>query len=373
MAGEFVTARRNRLLSFFYRRLFKPIFFRLDPERVHDRLTAAGVFLGRRAPARELARLLFDYRHPSLTQTIKGITFPNPVGLSAGFDKNAWLTGIIPAVGFGFMEVGSITGRPCEGNPKPRLWRLKKSEALVVYYGLKNEGAAAIEKRLRGKKFVFPVGVSIAKANCPETAETAAGIQDYFEAYRTLAAVGDYVTVNISCPNAFGGQPFTDRARLAALLARLNTIPKTKPIFVKLSPDLEPATVETIVEVSLAAQVDGFVCTNLTKKRDNPKILDAQVPEQGGLSGKIVADLSDQMIKRVYRLTGGRAVIIGTGGVFTAADAYRKIRAGASLIQLITGMIFRGPQTASEINLGLVKLLTRDGFKNIGEAVGRDN
>jgi dihydroorotate dehydrogenase len=276
-------------------------------------------------------------------------------------------------LGFGFTEVGSITGEPCLGNPKPRLWRLKKSKSLLVYYGLKNEGSEAISKRLSGEKFPLPVGISIAKTNSKDTVETAAGVEDYFKAYRAFGNIGDYVTINISCPNAFGGQPFTDIVKLKALLAKIFSVPKTKPIFLKLSPDLSKKEINEILDVSSKFAIDGFICANLTKNRDNINIRDEKFPDVGGMSGKIVDGMSDDLIRYVYKKSGGRYVIVGVGGIFTAEDAYRKIKAGATLLELITGMVYQGPQTVSNINLGLVKLLKRDGYKNISEAVGKEN
>lgn len=365
---------RNKIIGFVYKKICKPIFFRHDPEDTHDRMTVMGRVLGSNILTRKLTGLLFRYANPMLEQNILGIHFKNPLGLSAGFDKDALLTGIMPEVGFGFEEVGSITGESCEGNPKPRLWRLPKSQGLVVYYGLKNQGCEAISNRLRVKKFNFPVGVSIAKTNCAATVDTEKGIEDYFKAYKSFLDIGDYFTVNISCPNAFGGQPFSDKEKLDALLSKLETIPAKKPIFLKISPDLSEEDLNNVLEVVSMHKIFGFICTNLTKKREaNAKILDENVPVQGGLSGKIVEDIANKFIADIYKKTRGKYIIIGVGGIFTAEDAYKKIRLGASLCQLITGMIFNGPQTISEINIGLVKLLRRDGFKNISEAIGADN
>ncbi|MCL5666748.1 MAG: quinone-dependent dihydroorotate dehydrogenase, partial [Patescibacteria group bacterium] len=174
---------RNFIIGFVYRAFLKPIFFMQDPETVHDRITALGNFFGRDAVGRILVKTLFNYQNPILSQTIAGINFKNPLGLAAGFDKEALLTEILPAVGFGFEEIGSITGRPCAGNPKPRLWRLKSSNSLVVYYGLKNGGCEKIVERLKDLKLKIPTGVSIAKTNSPETVSEESGIADYVKAY----------------------------------------------------------------------------------------------------------------------------------------------------------------------------------------------
>ena len=340
-------------------------------------MTSVGKMLGGFALTRKLTSGLFNYQNPMLEQTVLGIKFKNPVGLAAGFDKDAQLTKILPEVGFGFEEIGSVTGERCEGNPKPRLWRLPKSKSLIVYYGLKNDGAEAISKRLQGAKFVFPIGISVAKTNCKETVETEAGIADYLKAYKAFQNIGDYYTINISCPNAFGGQPFTDPQKLERLLQEISKLPKTKPIFLKMPPDISHNQIDAIISLAEKYKIDGFICTNLTKERDLPsfkeKIKDELPTDKGGLSGKVVEGLADEMIKYIYKKTGGQFVIIGLGGIFNAEDAYRKIRAGVSLVQLITGMIFEGPQLIGEINRGLVELLQKDGFKNISEAIGVDN
>lgn len=372
MVKDFFVRGRNAVIGFFYRFLLKPFFFLLDPEQIHDFMAGSGVILGKFRVTRWFTKLMFGYSNRMLSQEVLGIRFPNPLGLAAGFDKNAQLTRLMPCVGFGFEEVGSITGEPCEGNPKPRLWRLPKSKSLVIYYGLKNDGCVAISKRLSHEKFVFPVGTSVAKTNSPDTCETEAGIDDYVKAFKHFTHIGAYFTVNISCPNAYGGQPFTDVDKLGQLLAELDKVPTHKPVFLKFSPDITAKNLDEILELAGHHRVHGFICTNLTKNRDNPKILDKIVPEKGGLSGKVVEGLSNKMIEHVYRKTKGKYVIIGCGGIFTAEDAYKKIRAGATLLQMITGMIFQGPQTISSINLGLVELLKRDGFKNIAEAVGAD-
>lgn len=355
-----------------YQWILKPIFFKFDPETIHDKMSAFLYFLGKYSFTRKMASFCWDYKNPVLEQNILGINFENPVGLSAGFDKNAELIDIMPSLGFGFTEVGSITGEYCEGNPKPRLWRLKESKSLAVYYGLKNDGCEIISQKLKGKKFKIPVGISIAKTNCPETVDTDNAIKDYFKAYQAFAKIGNYITINISCPNAYGDQPFTDVTKLEALLVKIYSIPKTKPIFIKISPDLAEKEVDDIINLAIKFNIDGFVCTNLTKNRNNKNIIDETVPEKGGLSGKAVGDLSLELIKYVYKKTKGKFVIIGVGGISNAEDAYRKILAGASLLELITGMIFEGPQVISDINLGLTKLLKRDGYKNISEAVGRE-
>jgi dihydroorotate dehydrogenase len=362
---------RNAILGGLYRNILKRIFFLNDPELVHNRMVRIGHKLGKSSFGKVTTKWLFNYQSPMLKQDVLGIHFKNPIGLAAGFDKDAQLVDIMPSVGFGFEEIGSITGESCEGNPKPRLWRLKKSKSLVVYYGLKNLGADAISRKLKEKEFRFPVGISIAKTNSQETCDTTKGVSDYLKTYKAFEAIGHYYTLNISCPNTFGGQPFTDPTKLEKLLAAIDGQSYTKPIFIKLSPDLSTQDVDDILNVIENHKIAGLIISNLTKNRVNQKIKDDNIPEHGGLSGKVVEDLSNDLIKYVYAKTQGKYVIIGCGGVFSAQDAYKKIKLGATLIQMVTGMIFEGPQIISEINSGLVDLLKNDGYKNISEAVGK--
>ena len=364
---------RNKLIHWKYKHILKPIFFRFDAEHVHDRMVNVGTKLGRYGWSRGLTRVMFGYRNDKLRQNILGIDFENPVGLSAGFDKNAELVDILPSVGFGFVEVGSVTGELCLGNAKPRLWRLPKSQSLVVYYGLKNQGCEIIAGRLQGKKSTIPLGINVAMTNCSDNLVLENAIADYAKAFRVLESCGDYITVNISCPNTEGGQPFIVPEKLDRLFDTLDKISTKKPIFIKLSPDMNNAELDALLDVARKHSIQGIITTNLTKKRDNPKIIDSNIPKVGGISGKSVQDLSDNMLRYIYKKEGKRFVLIGNGGVSTAEDAYKKIRLGASLVQLITGMIFEGPQVISEINQGLVKLLERDGFKTVTDAIGVDN
>lgn len=355
-----------------YTRFIKPILFRFDPEDVHDSVIALGALCGRYAWSRLLVKRLFYYSHPSLHQTLLGLEILHPVGLAAGFDKNAELVDIMPSVGFGHMEVGSVTSLPCEGNPRPRLWRLKQSQGLVVYYGLKNDGVVRIHKKLFGKSHAIPLCISIAMTNCPENLDLHNAVADYVHSFKLCVDVGDSITINISCPNTCGGQPFMEPDALELLLSALDDIETKKPIFVKLSPDKDSHHVDALLDVIAKHRVHGIICSNLTKKRNNPRIIDVNVPAVGGVSGKPVQDMSDELLAHVYKKTHGKYVLVGCGGVFTAEDAYRKIRLGASLVQMITGMIFEGPAVIGNIHKDLAMLLQRDGFKSISDAVGVD-
>lgn len=375
MVNEILVSIRNWVLRFLYVNLLKPVFFLIDPENMHDAMILTGRILGNNELTRKLTSISLSYQNKRLEQNILGVKFPSPVGLSAGFDKNALLINILPSVGFGFAEVGTITGEKCAGNPKPRLWRLIRSKGLVVYYGLKNDGAEKISARLKNQKFEIPIFTSIGKTNNQNTVKLEAGINDYIKAYREFTDIGHFFDINISCPNVFGGQPFSDPQKLDKLLFQFDKIPTRKPVFIKMPPDLTDKQLGGILNVVEKHKIAGFVCSNLAEDRRKikTKILDPRVPKKGGISGKVVEDLANDLIRRIYQRTRGKYVIIGVGGISSAKDAYKKIKLGASLVELITGMIFEGPQVISEINQGLVKLLKKDCYKNISQAIGKGN
>jgi len=359
----------NAFTSILYQKLAKPVLFRLDPEKVHDKMTRMGERLGKCWITKKFTRLMFDFQDPALRQTIKGIEFKNPVGLAAGFDKNAQLTQILPSLGFGFEEIGSITALPCPGNQGTRLWRVPLAKSILVYYGLKNPGSVAVASKLSGIKFEIPVGVSIARTNIPETNSRQAGIDDYVASFKRFVTIGDYITVNISCPNTCGGEQFVKPEELDPLLTALDQIPYSKPVFIKLSADLSFLELDHLLEVTDRHRIHGLIFSNLTK--DRTLIPGAEsLPNLGGFSGLPAQKKSDDLISYAYKKFGDKYVIIGCGGIFNADDAYRKIKLGASLVQLITGMIYEGPQLIGQINHDLVELLKKDGYKNISEAIG---
>ncbi|MEK7117877.1 MAG: quinone-dependent dihydroorotate dehydrogenase, partial [Patescibacteria group bacterium] len=319
----------------FYQKIVKPILFFLEPEFVHDCFIVLGEFLGRFWLTRKIVRQICFYEHPMLETEVCGLKFANPVGLAAGFDKDARLTQIIQAVGFGFMEVGAVTQFPSKGNPGRRLLRLPEDKALIVYYGLKSAGARAIYEKMEKIDIKIPTGVNIAKTNHSDI-KGEKSVDDYVSTYRLLASHFSYATINISCPNVQDGCTFQDNpALLEKLVAALQGIKKGAPVFVKISNSISEAEVDRVLEiVSRYSLVDGFIITNLAKDRASlnlkspKKILDA-LP-QGGISGGPIRQKSNHLISYVYQKTKGKYAIIGVGGVFTAADAYEKIKAGAS-------------------------------------------
>jgi dihydroorotate dehydrogenase len=355
---------RNSLNSAVYDNIIKPICFMNDPESTHNLFINIGKLLGSNTLTKDLTSLLFNYQNSRLQQNILGISFRNPIGLSAGFDKNAELISIMGDVGFGFVEVGSVTALQCNGNEGRRVARIIDRNSLWVNFGLNNNGTKEIAARLAGKRFDIPYGVSVAKTNCRETVDPKVGTRDYLAGLKETRNVGSYHTINISCPNAYGGQPFSNPELYEMLMKEVDKLRLKKPVFVKLSPDLGRRHIDMLLAISKKHRINGFVCTNLTKRHGFGR---------GGLSGKPVEKMANELIRYVHSKMGSRYVIIGVGGVFSAEDAYKKIRLGASLVELITGMIYRGPGLIGEINYGLVKLLDMDGYNNISEAVGSAN
>ncbi|MEK9185168.1 MAG: hypothetical protein AAB863_00135, partial [Patescibacteria group bacterium] len=285
----------------FYQKIVKPILFFLEPEFVHDCFIVLGEFLGRFWLTRKIVRQICFYEHPMLETEVCGLKFKNPVGLAAGFDKDARLTQIIPEVGFGFMEVGAVTQFAYEGNPGRRLLRLPYDEALVVYYGLKSAGAEVIHKKIKDMTFKIPTGVNIAKTNRADI-KGQKSVDDYVSTYRLLAPHFSYATINISCPNVQDGCTFQDNPELLAkLLASLAREEKYASVFVKISNSISEAEVDRVLEiVSRYSLVDGFIITNLAKARASlnlkspKKILDA-LP-QGGISGGPIRQKSNHLI-----------------------------------------------------------------------------
>ncbi len=362
-------------MTFLYETLLKPLFFRRDPEWVHEHVVKLGATLGRSAVARWLLSLLYEYEHPALVQEVAGLTFRNPVGLAAGFDKECQLMHVLPSIGFGFEEVGSITAEPYGGNPQPRLVRLPDDRSIIVYYGLKSSGARVLKRRLlderRRRAFRIPIGVSVAKTN-KHFRNDREKLDDWIRGIKALKDVGDYLTINVSCPNTYDPTNYCDPRLLEKLLFRIENekLRFTKPLFLKLTADLTPRRLDEIIKVCRPRPwITGFILTNLVKERSKLQLKSPaeKLQHPGGLSGKPVKQRALALVRHAQRRAGDRFVLIGCGGIFTAEDAYEYLRAGASLVQLATGMIYRGPGTIKEINKGLVRLLARDGYASISE------
>lgn len=363
-----------------YTHVAKLILFRIPPDTVHRHLIKTISIVARIGLLRGFVRLVFgSLRDKRIEQTLHGLRFKSPVGLAAGFDKDGEAVPVISALGFGFAEVGSVTAKPCPGNPRPWFYRLPKSQATVVNAGLGNQGHKIILDRLR--KYPsrslrdFPVFLSVAKTNIKSVVSEAAGIKDYVTTVKRAKneKTIQVIELNVSCPNAYGGEPFTTPRSLDHLLKEITKLGVSKPIFIKMPVELPWKAFSRLLDVCVKYQVCGVTISNLSKNRKKADLKD-NLPDTvpGNLSGKPTWNDSNELIRQTYLNYGDKLTIIGVGGIFTPEDAYTKIRLGASLVEIITGMLFNGPELASEIRYDLSKMLERDGFVNISEAIGID-
>lgn len=361
-----------------YRNIAKPVLFRLDAEKAHH-LTVDGLGRVSSIPgALSLLKGMYGVReYPELSVQLGGLRFRNPVGLAAGLDKNAAAVKGFSSLGFGFMEVGTVTPRPQKGNDQPRLFRLSSDEALVNRMGFNNVGTEAMAVNLhKAGKHTIPVAVNIGKNKDTPNEEAE---EDYRKCVKALYPFGDFFVVNISSPNTPGLRNLQHGAELANLVAAVKdemeqqhrkTGGQPKPIFVKIAPDVTGNELEYMVETLVQGKVSGIIATNTTISRDG--LTHPNAKETGGLSGKPLTDRSTEVIRGVYKITQGKVPIIGCGGIFSPQDAYDKIRAGANLVEVYTALIYRGPGLIRELNEGLLALLQRDGFTHISQAVGVD-
>jgi dihydroorotate dehydrogenase len=334
----------------------KPFLHALDPEDAHElTLCALESHLVPGQPRDD---------DPVLATTLFGRKLRNPIGLAAGFDKNARVYDQMGAHGFGFVEVGGVTPLPQRGNPRPRVFRLPLDGAVINRMGFPNDGADAVEARLRRKG--RPDGIALG-INLASNADSADPADDFVQLARRFARYADYLTLDVSCPNTANGQVLQDPARLADLLARLAAVewPANRPALVaKLSPDIDDALLQRLVVTLLDARIDGIIIANTTLAR--PGLLrSASAREAGGLSGAPLFAASTAMLKRVRELTGGRVPLIGVGGIATGGDAYAKLRAGASAVQLYTGLIYGGTALVTRIKRELAVLIKREGLPSV--------
>lgn len=358
-------------------RVLRPGLFALDPERAHD-----WMFVALRWLEFVLCRVrpqLVPVRDPRLEQKIAGLEFPNPVGLAAGLDKNAEVPHVWSLVGFGFAELGTVTPEPQPGNPKPRLWRFPEHRALVNQMGFNNRGASHVAKHL-GEKLVrfpspIPLGINIGKSRATSLARAA---DDYAACFTLLAPVADYLCVNVSSPNTPGLRELQTPEHLRQILERLQrenrslveggTLARPRPVFVKVAPDLSDRDIAALAEVIRTSEVAALVATNTTTERD-PRVIPRMPP--GGLSGAPLRHRAIAVIRQFFQRLEGQVPIVGVGGVFSAEDAYEKIQAGASLVQIYTALVYEGPGIVPALCHGLVRLLERDGVRHLSEVVGR--
>ncbi len=360
---------------------FRSALFNMDPERAH-RLTTVAARAAHWTRVDAFLEDQYAYEDMRLRTRVWGLSFDNPVGLAAGFDKNAALVPFWPTLGFGFVEVGSVTARRSRGNPRPRAFRLPEDEAVINRMGLNNIGASRVARRLRRHtaRTEIPVGVNIAKTNDPKILGDDA-VEDFCDSFRLLAPVADYVALNISCPNTKDGRTFEDADALDGLLTAIMQEKKdaqlTVPVLVKLSPPLSDrivydSRIEEIVDVSLRHRVDGFIASNTATDRQGLVTDERKLDRigQGGVSGRPLESRSTHLVRYLYRVTAGKVPIIGVGGIFTAEDAFRKIKAGASLVQIYTALVYSGPGLVRQLKTGIIELMEREGYSYVHKAVG---
>ncbi len=350
--------------------LLKPILFSFDPERMHHWVTGVGKLLNLTGVDYLLA-YSFHYEAEILQTQFCGIPMPNPIGLAAGFDKNAELVNFLPKLGFGHLEIGSVTAQAWQGNKGIRLFRLPEDQAIVNRMGLPNDGVKKIIARLKKYQRTIPLGINITKTPY-ETIMGEQALQDVFGTYRRCYAFADYLVINISCPNTADGKSFEDAAFLEELLKLIMRDRREqslqKPILIKLSPDIPLDQLNSIVDKASQYEIDGYVVGNTTTGRQHLTMAETEIKKmgKGGLSGRPLFNLNLERVKYIYK-NFPKTNIIGLGGIFSAEDAYQYLKAGAHLIQLYTGLIYQGPYLVKEIKKGLEKLMERDGVKSIGE------
>lgn len=358
-----------------YRHLGKPVFFKLDPEKAHH-LVIGGLQTAAKVPGMvPLMRGLYGIpKVPELTTELFGIQFPSPVGLAAGLDKNADAVEGFSAIGFGFMEVGTVTPKAQPGNDQPRLFRLPPEEALINRMGFNNRGAEQMAEQLAALKTrPIPIAVNIGKNKITPNEQAP---MDYKQCISVLYPYADFFVVNISSPNTPDLRNLQHGSELSELLdavkeeiaLQAKRHGSEKAVLVKIAPDVSFDELEYMVETIQRSGVSGLIATNTTISREG--LTHPNARETGGLSGKPLRERSTEIISRVYRQTGGQLPIIGSGGIFSAADAYEKILAGASLVEIYTALIYEGPEINRKLHQGLRELLSKDGYSHISEAVG---
>lgn len=357
-------------MSSFYNNLIRPLLFRIDPERAHEMtLKALEVGLNSKIAKKTAERL---YGSPDFRGIERfGLTFSNPVGVAAGFDKNGKVVGQLGALGFGFVEVGTLTLEPQKGNEKPRLFRLPKDQALINRLGFNNEGVEAAVERLTVNRPEGIIGINIGK-NRDVPVEAAA--EDYLKCFEFARKAADYIVVNISSPNTPGLRDLQASKHFEELINTLQTANnvggRSIPLLVKIAPDITESALKDICDISIQYGISGIVATNTTVSREGLCSPEGLRAETGGLSGKPIFSRSNEVISSVFRHTAGRLPMIGVGGIFNGRDAFEKIRAGASLVQAYTGFVYSGPSFARIVNTELLRLLNENGFENLDDAIG---
>lgn len=347
------------------------LMFRLDPERIHGIAAAAIRFAGTTVGARQMTAQLLTTHDPVLRQTVFGIDFPAPLGLAAGFDKSASAVNAWGQLGFGYAEIGTITGRPQPGNPTPRLFRLPADRALINRMGFNNPGARVAAEHLAGARpgpVTVPIGANIGKTKVVPVEEAA---EDYRFSARVLGPLADFVVVNVSSPNTPGLRDLQAVDSLRPILAAVQG-ETDKPVLVKIAPDLADDDIDAVADLAVELGLAGIVATNTTIARTGLRTPAGEVEAMGagGLSGAPLAERSLQVLRRLYARVGGRIALVSVGGIETADQAWERILAGASLLQGYTGFIYGGPLWTKQIHDGLAARVRAAGYSSIAEAVG---
>ena len=353
-------------------KFIRPLLFRMQAEKAHDLAIKLGRTLSM-DPIPDVINNIFGFHDKCLEVKVAGLTFANPIGLAAGLDKNAEITNFLASFGFGHIEAGTTTPRAQTGNPRPHLWRLPADHAIINRMGFPNQGVERIARNLSMATNKIIKGGNIGKNS--DTPNDGAA-KDYITCLDTIYDHVDYIAINISSPNTPELRKLQDKQPLTRLLSEVvkqrDTKKQRKPLFLKISPDLETTELDDILQIIHEQKLDGIITANTTISRDN-LTTDAKHIEtigHGGLSGKPIRDKATKLIAHISTQTRGELPIIGSGGIFTAEDAYEKIKAGASLLQIYTSLIYEGPEIVGDINRELVKLLEKDGYNSIQNAVG---
>ncbi len=351
-----------------YKQLIRPLFFSVAPETAHDVMRSAAIVANVPFVSARL-QSLFAVNDSRLRVDLAGLSFPNPVGLAAGLDKNAELLGLWNGLGFGHIELGTVTAHAQPGNPKPRIFRLVADSALINRMGFPSEGADHVEQRLRSLRSSFagiaPIGINIGKSKATEIDDA---INDYQYSFTKLSPLVDYVTVNVSSPNTPGLRQLQERERLTALLAALQSInSQKKPIFVKVAPDLTFSAVEEVLQCCYDTGMAGVIATNTTIGREG---LRTSINETGGLSGEPLKAKSLEMVRFIGSKLDHRLALIGVGGIANADDVLAMLAAGASMVQIYTSLIYQGPGVVRQILSGLVAFMNQHGCQSLRDAAG---
>lgn len=358
-----------------YQHIIKSGLFLLPADFVHENMVALGEAAFVVPGVGALTRLAWRYDNPRLSQEVFGLPFRVPLGLAAGFDYEARLARVGPALGMGWQTMGTVTLGAYPGNSPPMLGRLPQSRSLWVNKGFKSPGARAIHQKLAGDFFAHPVGLSVGATNRPYHS-LAEQIDEYEQAFRELEAPDlhhAYYELNISCPNLKPGSDFNEPDNLSQLLRMVDGLNLKRPVLIKMPIEISPDQVRDMLRVILGSSLAGIIIGNLAKNHDNPAFFQTEVRRytKGGFSGKPTQAKSNALIAEAYRFTKGRLPIVGCGGIFSAADAIEKIELGATLLQFITGMVYQGPQVVGQIHRELIRELDRRGYAHISEAIGR--